>query len=399
VPANIFCSGMEEMADGRIFVAGGHPGTCHVGLTASNIFDPNTNAWTVGPEMTQQRWYPAATTLPDGRIIVMSGETTCKECFAPIPEIYNPATNTWTQLTNSQLTIAFYPHGFVLPDGRFLVTSTNEMPVVSQVLDLGAGTWTAVGGAAVDGGSASMYLPSKFIKVGTSVDTDDPTHATANTAYVLDMTQATPNWRQVASMQFPRTFHLTTVLPDGNVLVTGGGPTTAATDTANGTLAAEMWSPTTETWTTMSSMNAPRLYHSEAMLMPDGRVLISGGGRAADVTAPTDQFTTEFFWPPYLFKGPRPSITSAPSVLTYNTTFTVQTPDAARIAKVQLMRFGSVTHAQNMSQRLIPLSFTVGSNSLTVTAPVNSNLAPPGYYMLFLVDTNGIPSVAATMHF
>ena len=85
--------------------------------------------------------------------------------------------------------------------------------------------------------------------------------------------------------------------------------------------------------------------------------------------------------------------------LSYGQNFTVQTPDAARIAKVSLIRFGSVTHAINMSQRFIPLSFSVGSGSLTVTAPANANLAPPGNYMLFLVDTNGIPSVAAVVHF
>jgi len=329
----------------------------------------------------------------------MSGETTCKDCYAAVHEIYDPATNAWTELNTAQFTFAFYPHLFVLPDGRVIVTSNNEEPMVSQVLNLATNGWTAVGGAAVDGGSAAMYLPSKFIKVGTSVDTDDPAHATAKTAYVLDMTQPTPAWRQVASMAFARTFHLATILPDGNVLVTGGGPTTAATDVANAQLAGELWSPTTETWTTMASMNAPRLYHSEATLMPDGRVLISGGGRAADTAAPTDQLTTEYFWPPYLFKGPRPTITSAPSVLQYGQNFTVQTPNAASIAKVSLMRAGSVTHSQNMSQRLLPLAFTTGGSSLTVTAPVNANLAPPGNYLLFIVDTNGVPSVAAMVHF
>src|SRR5207249_5812323 len=125
--------------------------------------------------------------------------------------------------------------------------------------------------------------------------------------------------------------------------------------------------------------------------------LISGGGRFNEVVAPTDQFTAEFFAPPYLFKGPRPMITSAPSQLSYGQNFTVQTPDAARISKVSLIRFGSVTHDINMTQRFLPLSFSVGSGSLSITAPANANLAPAGNYMLFLVDTNGIPSVAAVI--
>jgi Galactose oxidase-like, Early set domain len=191
----------------------------------------------------------------------------------------------------------------------------------------------------------------------------------------------------------------TTLLPDGNVLVTGGGTTTGATDTTHAVLPAELWSPITEAWTTLASMSAPRLYHSEALLLPDGRVLVSGGGRFNDDTEPTDQFSAEFYSPPYLFKGPRPVISSAPSQLSYGQNFTVQTPDAARIGQVSLIRFGSVTHAINMSQRFVPLAFSISSGSLTITAPANANLAPPGNYMLFLVDTNGIPSVATVVHF
>jgi hypothetical protein len=377
---------------------GGHINT-HVGLPAANIFDPNTESWTVLPNMAYPRWYPTATTLPDGRIIVTSGETNCAECDETIQEIYNSSTNSWSQLAKSPFFFPYYPHVYVLPDGRLLVPSTDEAPITSEVLDLTTGTWTAVGGAAVDGGTSAMYLPSKFIKLGTGVDPDTSTRSSAATAYVLDMTQSSPTWRPVASMAFARTYANTTLLPDGNVLVTGGGTTTGATDVANAVLPAELWSPVTETWTTLTSMSAPRLYHSEALLLPDGRVLVSGGGRFNDDTEPTDQFSAEFFAPPYLFKGSRPIITAAPSQWSYGQGFAVQTPDAAGIAKVSLIRFGSTTHANNMSQRYIPLSFVPGNGSLTVTAPVDANLAPPGYYMLFLVDTNGIPSVAAVVHF
>ena len=130
---------------------------------------------------------------------------------------------------------------------------------------------------------------------------------------------------------------------------------------------------------------------------PDGRVMISGGGRSVGCpdAGGTDQLSAEFFAPPYLFQGPRPTITSAPAQLSYAQNFTVQTPDAGQIATVSLIRFGAVTHAFNVGQRFLPLSFTAGSGSLTVTAPANSNLAPPGNYMLFIVSTNGVPSIAA----
>ena len=161
-------------------------------------------------------------------------------------------------------------------------------------------------------------------------------------------------------MAFPRTYHTLTLLPDGTVLATGGGPTTAPTNVAQGVLPVELWNPTTETWTTLASLNVGRLYHSAAMLLPDGRVAVYSGGRFDDNNVPTDQYNAEFFSPPYLFKGPRPIITSAPTTASFGANFTVQTPDAARIAKVALIRFGSVTHSINMAQRYVPLSFTAG---------------------------------------
>jgi len=145
-------------------------------------------------------------------------------------------------------------------------------------------------------------------------------------------------------------------------------------------------------------METPRLYHSNALLLPDARVLVLGAGRfLCSCPDPTDQLSAEIYSPPYLFKGSRPVITSAPTLIGYGSTISVQTPDASRIASVSLIRFGAVTHTFNMDQRYLPLSFTAGAASLNVQTPVNSNVAPPGYYMLFIVDTNGVPSVATIL--
>jgi fibronectin type 3 domain-containing protein len=397
-PNNLFCSGHAGLPDGRVMAVGGHIST-HVGLPTAQIFNPTTNSWSTTPNMANGRWYPTATALPDGRLLVLSGESNGDGTDVTVPEIYNPATNSWSALSTATFLFSYYPHPYVLPDGRVIVVGTSEDPTVSEILDIGAKTWTAVGGPAVDGGSSVMYLPGKFLKTGTSTDPDLSVRSSAATAYVLDTTQPSPTWKTVAPMAFPRTYHTLTVLPDGKVLVTGGGATTDATLLSGAALKSEMWDPSTQTFTTIGSLRNPRLYHSTALLLPDARVLVSGGGRFNGDSDPTDQQNGEIFAPPYLFKGARPTIASAPSTWQYGQNVTVQTPDAATIASVSLIRIGNVTHTINMSQRYLPLTFSVGSNALTVTAPANANLAPPGVYMLFLVNSSGVPSVSTMVNF
>jgi galactose oxidase-like protein/chitobiase/beta-hexosaminidase-like protein/Big-like domain-containing protein/Kelch motif protein len=397
--ANIFCSGHVQMADGRIIVVGGHV-TTDTGLPVAHVFNTATSTWSSLPNMSFARWYPTATTLADGRILATAGEINCRSCDAVTPEIYDPSTNQWTTLSLASQDTLYYPHMFVLPDGRMLATGSSEAAVPTRALDIPTQTWTTIDARLLEGGSSAMYLPGKIIKNGTSRLPDLTTpQASSLITYVIDMTQASPAWTQVGSMAFPRAYHYLTVLPDGDVLVTGGGITSDPVGLAGSVLPAELWSATTQTWRTLSSMHSGRLYHSTTILLPDARVLIAGGGRFYGVVDPTDQLSAEIFSPPYLFKGPRPTIASAPSALQYGQSFTVQTPDAARIAKVSLVRLGASTHGFNQNQRFLPLTFTQNTGSLSVTAPANSNLAPPGDYMLFLVDTNGVPSVAKMVRF
>ena len=394
-PSNIFCAGQCRLPDGRVFVPGGHIQN-FVGLRDTNIFNPSTRTWQSRAPMTDGRWYPTAIVLPDGRVVVMAGETTCEGCTADIPEIYDPAANTWTQLSAAALSLPEYPHLYVLADGRILVIGSFEAAIPTSVLDLNSLRWTVVDPTVLDGQSSAMYLPGKFVKSGTSATSDPPFVAAAATTYVLDMNQPNPAWRQTAPMTFPRAYHNMVLLPDGTVLTVGGGKVTDPFDQSQSVFAAELWSPTTETWTTMASMVTPRLYHQTALLLPDGRVVVAGSGRFGG-SAEDDQMSAEIYSPPYLFKGARPAITGAPSTIPYGSIFALTTPDAARINTVSLMRMGSVTHHFNNDQSYLNLPFQVVGNELDVTAPANANLAPPGDYMVFIVDTNGVPSVAATV--
>jgi hypothetical protein len=283
---------------------------------------------------------------------------------------------------------------FVLPDGKVIATSTQEDPIPTFMLDINTQTWTTVDPAVVDGGSTVMYLPGKFMKSGAAINPDYPALPANDLTHVLDMTSQPTTWRTTAPMAFARTQHNLTILPDGNVLVTGGGLNSNVYDQAAAVLEAEVWSPATETYVTLARMQVPRLYHSTALLLPDGRILSSGGGRFGP-----SQLSSEYYSPPYLFKGPRPTITAAPGLTDYGTSFLVTTPDAGSISKVSLIKMGSVTHSINSEQRFLPLTFQVVAGGLTVQTPTSRNLAPPGYYMLFLVNTNGVPSIAKILRF
>jgi len=168
-------------------------------------------------------------------------------------------------------------------------------------------------------------------------------------------------------------------------------------------LAAELWDPATEQWKTLARMTHYRLYHSTALLLQDGRVLSAGSGGPA-ATGLTDDLTGEIFTPPYLYNADgtlatRPAITAAPTSVAYNQSFTVGTPAAASVSKVTWISLGSVTHSYNQNQRAMKLSFSLsGTSAITVTAPARAELAPPGYYLLFIIDSRGVPSVAKIIH-
>ncbi len=293
---NMFCTGEEQLGDGRIFIVGGqNHDNFQVGIQNSNIFNPNTFTWTQVAGMNFSRWYPTVTMLSNGKPIVNCGEAHGAGTNALIPEVYDVGSNVWTALSNSAFPFQFYyPHTFVLPNGRLFVSSMDQHNIVSQVLDLSltTPTWTSVDPAHnYDGGTAVMYLPGKVLKCGRYGDPNiTPNYSALATAYTIDMTTDNPVWQPTGSMAFARIFHNATILPDGTVLVTGGGPTNAPGAVANAVLPVELWSPASGNWTTLASMSAPRLYHSEGLLLPDGRVYIGGGGRSVSYTVTSDQF-------------------------------------------------------------------------------------------------------------
>ena len=380
---NVFCAGHSHLADGRLLVTGGDLGTIMYGYPGASIYDAAADSWTRIPDMYAARWYPTNTTLANGDVLVTSGQSDPYRGIVALPQVWQAATGTWQDLSSAQLILALYPRTFLAPNGKVFYAGDSPQ---SRYLDTsGTGTWTLVAKTIFAGirdyGSAVQYGVGKILIVGGGAQ---PTA----TAEVIDLTAATPAWRQVGSMAFPRRQLNATLLPSGQVLVTGGSSASASTEKNGPVLPAELWDPNTETWTLLASQTGYRGYHSVALLLPDATVLVAGGD--------PKQATAQVFSPPYLSNGPRPTISSAPTSVNYGDNFFVATPDAPNINQVTWLRPGSVTHSFNQDQRFNNLGFAIVStpNGLSVSAPSNPNLAPPGDYMMFILNAAGVPSVA-----
>jgi hypothetical protein len=385
---NIFCSGLAHLVDGSLFIAGGNKDQALNGIVQTHIFDPATNTWRLGPNMAAGRWYPSVTPLSNGEMLITEGGP-------DIPEV-RQTDGTLRSLSSASLNLPLYPWMDVAPNGGTFVSGPN--PTMRSLDTAGTGSWTTLAqrdGINRDYGSHALYDIGKILVSGGGASVTD--------SRVIDLNGASPQVSTTSPMAFGRRQHNLTVLADGTVLATGGNSSGAGlVDMNAGVYPAELWNPATGTWKTLASMAVTRQYHSTALLLPDGRVLSAGGG----ICGTCDQVgylakNAEVFTPPYLFRkdgsgqlAPRPTISSAPSSAGYGSQIQITTPDAASIQKVALVRLGAVTHSVNMEQRYVPLDFTAGSGSLSATVPANVNVAPPGFYMLFIVDAAGVPSVA-----
>jgi hypothetical protein len=381
-PADIFCGGQSFLADGRLLVAGGrYDNTVGLGSPDISIFDPASSTWSRSAPMARGRWYPTLTTLPSGDVLITSGFDE-HGWVVEEPEVWSP-TGGLRGLSGARKNVPNYPRTFVAPNGKVFYAGQRQQ--TWYIDPSGTGSWTKVAMRRYgvrDFGGAVMYEQGKILYVGGG--------RTTNTAEIIDLNSPLPHWEWTGSMAFPRRQLNTTVLPTGEVLVTSGSSGTNFNDNDLAVHAAEMWNPNTGRWTVLASNSVNRTYHSTSILLPDGRILHTGGEGGEKATSRG----AELFSPPYLFKGARPTITNAPQLVNYGTSFTVSTQDASNVAKVSFISLGAATHAFDMGQRLLNLTFQRGTGALTITAPASGNIAPPGYYMLFIMNTDSVPSVA-----
>ena len=390
-----FCNGMVVLPDGRAFVNGGtlQYDPFH-GQLRSAIYDPATGHFTDVQNMAHGRWYPTVTSLNDGTLMTFSGLDETGSTNSTV-EIYTVGSG-WSTAYGSPFTPPLYPRMHLLPSGKVFYSGSTTS---SRYFDPSAHTWSGVvantnySGTRTYGTSvllpltpANSYKPVVMIMGGGNPAT--------NTTELIDLSAATPKWTYGPNMSQPRIEMNATILPNGKVIALGGSLNDEDTTTAS--LNADLYDPASNTFSSAGQNAYARLYHSNSLLLPNATVLFIGGNPARG----TYEQHIEIYTPAYLFNpdgsfATRPSITGVPSTgIGYGSAFQVQTPDAGTISSVVLMRAGAPTHAFDMEQRLVGLSFTAGSGVLNVSAPPNGNIAPQGYYMLFLLNTSGVPSVA-----
>ena len=426
--APIYCSGEVLLPNGVLFVAGGElADKGSKGLDKTFTFNPFNETWHRQGDMGHGRWYPGQVVLPDGRVVILGGysekgstrdnsdlEVWPSRDLAPPGDASRNAENLPVErIARGDRTTALYPHLFLTPAGKVLLAGPGAHD--SALLDPRSFTWREVG--ALPGGrdrigSNAVLLPggARVLQIGGY---DYPTFvkrksARAAVSTVSVATTGHSGWSTASPQSVGRAYGNTVLLPDGT-MVTIGGSAGRSTDAKGGTSwtnghdpalkTVELYDPRTGRWRVGPAQQRFRGYHSVALLLPDGSVFSAGDDTHEDQARHDATWigNAEIYRPPYLFKGPRPKIAAAPAAVRPARSFTVATRDAAGIERAVLMAPSAVTHGADMTQRSVRLRVTnrVPGRRVTLAGPANVNVAPPGYYMLFLVNAHGIPSVAS----
>lgn len=402
-PIDLFCCGHAFLPGGRLLAAGGtRRYDPFRGIRDALAFDPARRRWVRARKMAHGRWYPSLVALGDGRVAAVSGrgddgkQETVAEVFA----------EGWKRLPERGV-LPFYPHLTLLDDGRLFYSGGHmgaQHGARPGIWDLASGSVEAVPGlpmAKMRNQAASVLLPPAqdqrvMVVGGGGADMHDHEHglrepqvATRSVA-IADLSAASPRFKAAARIRHARMHHNLVLLPDRTVLATGGAA--VEEHRVNAALEAELFDPRTGKWRRAAKARVPRLYHSVALLTPDGKVITAGSNpKRGD-----EELRIEVYSPPYLFKGERPPLELARDHVAYGAKLRATTSGPLR--EVNLVRPSATTHASNTEQRLVDLPFTANGDDLELTLPGNPNLAPQGWYMVFAVSADGLPSRGQWLH-
>ena len=400
---DMFCPGVAILANGDIMVTGG------LSNRQTSIYDPRTNSWTAGPQMNIGRGYQGMTLLSNGQAFVLGGSWS-GGLGGKLGEVWSSAGG-WRELANVPATPMYTadPQGVFRADnhGWFIATSGGRVlqagpsRQMNWITTSGSGSITPAGhrGISADAmnGNAVYYDVNKVIAIGgaPAYQNSLATHR----AYVINISTGAATVTQTGSMNYPRTFANSVVLPNGQVVTIGGETYGVPFSDRDSVLNPELWNPSTGKFAVMAREAAPRNYHSAAILLPDGRVFSGGGGLCGSCA--TNHPDGQVFSPPYLFNAngtlrTRPVIKSAPATAATGQTISVTT--GSPVSGFSLVRYGEATHSVDNDQRRIRLSILSSSgDTYTLAIPGDPGIALPGPYMLFALDSRGTPSTAKTI--
>ncbi|MFJ9901332.1 galactose oxidase-like domain-containing protein [Streptomyces sp. NPDC101152] len=423
-PKDMFCSGHIQLQDGRVLVLSGNKAFPaadgshgYEGYKDSYIFDPVTETYSKTNDLNDGHWYPSATELGNGDVVSFGGLRE-DSTGSVTTEYWSNTQQQWLPLWKVNQTWSYwglYPSMILMQDGRLFYSGShvfgNNIPGTgSAIYDYNANTITQVPGLQNKDQrdqSASVLLPpaqdQKVLTIGGgNIDSNPDANRLTD---VIDLKQANPSY--VAGPPLPqgtvdlgngpvpetgnqgKMYVSAVLLPDGKVLETGG----ALHNRANPVYESSLYDPQSNTFDPVAADPQARGYHSSAFLLPDGRVMATGDNPGNG----TWNHNVSIYTPPYLLKGERPTITSMINTEWHYGDTQRITVDHA-IVKAELIRPAAVTHSSDPNQRFVDLPLSVDGDNVDLNVTNNPNVAPPGWYMLFAVDANGVPSVAKWVH-
>ncbi|OAA34498.1 Galactose oxidase, beta-propeller [Metarhizium rileyi] len=409
---DMFCPGISIDGTGSMVVTGGNS------ASKTTLYDFASESWIPGPDMNFPRGYQASATLSDGRVFTIGG---CWSggWFEKNGEVYDPKARAWTNLTGARVRPMLTAdaqgiyradnHGWLFGWKGGSVFQAGPSTAMNWYTTSGDGGVSPAGqreserGADGDSmnGNAVMYdaTQGKILAVGGAPSyQDSPATGHAHLITIGDPGSEARVRFAGNGMSAARAFHNSVVLPDGTVFITGGQSYAVPFSDDTPDLTPELYDPATDAFTQQQPNSIVRVYHSVALLLPDARVLSAGGGLCGDCT--TNHFDAQVFTPQYLLTragqpASRPAIRSA-DVRDGNIAIVT---DSA-VASASLVRFGTATHTVNTDQRRIPLRLVrSGTNRYTANVSLDPGILLPGYYMLFVLNANGVPSVSKTLKF